>query len=125
MGIFDSKSTTSSRTTTQNAAFSEIGGSASSLNLDVQGGKKGTTTTNVNVLDGGAIGQAFTFAAGAQSEALKQVELAGSRAAGMAKESLAAVSENARSETENVTLTAIKWGAVAAVALAAFGFFRR
>jgi hypothetical protein len=35
------------------------------------------------------------------------------------------VSENARSETENVTLTAIKWGALAAVALGAFAVLRK
>jgi hypothetical protein len=121
MGLFSSKSSTQTETTSQNAGFSEIGGSATSINLNLKDNRSGT----VNVLDGGAITKAFDFAGAAQSQALKQVELAGAQSAALVKESIAAVSESARNETENVTLAAVKWGALALIAWAVAGALRR
>ena len=122
MRLFDSSSSARTDTTTQNAAFSEIGGAATSLNIKAGGGKKSHTT--INALDGGAIAASFDFAKGAQTEALKQVELAGAGARALVKESIAAVSENARTESENVTITIVKWGVVAVVAYALFRAFK-
>lgn len=118
-GPFSSESNSRTDTTTQNAAFSEIGGAATSLN--VKAGKRSV----VQALDGGAVAGALDLTRATTDAALRQVELAGSRSADLVRESVAAVAEGARSETENVSLTAIKWGALAAVALAAVGMFRK
>lgn len=121
MGMFSSESRSRVSTASQSAGFSEVGGAAQSVNLNVGGKSRATVTA----LDGGAIGQAFGFAAGAQSAAFKQVELAGAQSAALVRESVAAVTESARGDAENVTITAIKWGAVAFAAWALMGALRR
>ena len=60
-GAFESTSSTQTTTTTQNAGFSETGGSAISLNL-TGGGKRSTVSPTVNVLDGGAVKLGFDTA---------------------------------------------------------------
>lgn len=111
-GPFSSDSKSSTTTTTQNAGFSEIGGSATSLNI-TGGGKKSRQDISVNMLDGGAIKDSFAFASGVTGEALKQVELAGTRASSALTEAVKAVSESNRAETENVWREALKWGVIA------------
>lgn len=110
MGIFDSKSSSETTNTSQNAGFSEISGIASSLNLTT--GKKSKYTT-VNVTDGGAVKSALDFA----GQALKQVELAGANARGSLQDAIGSVTESARSDSENVAVTLIKWGALAALVI--------
>ncbi len=113
MGFFDSTSKSETTTSSQNAGFSEIQGSASSLNLVT--GKKSKNVT-VNALDGGAIANAFAFA----GEALKQVELSGANTRGAISDAISAVSASARSEPENVAISLGKWALIAAIAY--FGF---
>lgn len=122
MGFFDSKSTTRNETVSQNAGFSEVSGPAVSVNVK-GGGKKSSTPTTVNLLDGGAIAKSYEFAEAAMTSSARQVELAGAGARDLVKESIAAVSENARSETENVSILALKWGALAFIAYAALRAF--
>lgn len=102
MGLFSSKSksTTTNYTTTQNAGFSEIGGSA----LALQG-----SNNAVSFSDQGAIQAATDIA----TQSLRQVELAGSNTRATVGEAVKAVTESARAETENIVLTAVKWGAIA------------
>lgn len=113
-GFGSSASSAETNNTQQSAGFSEIGGSATSLNIT--GGKKAKTDTVVNILDGGAINKAFDFGA----QALKQVELAGTSNAGAIRDAITAVSESARSESENVAISLGKWALIAAIAY--FGF---
>lgn len=120
LGPFSSESRTEASPITQSAAFSEIGGAATSLNINSRGKRAGAT---VNLLDGGAIQSSFAFASSAQAEALRQVESAGARYDSTVREAIAAVSESARDDAENVTLTAIKWGAFALLGWAAFQAF--
>jgi hypothetical protein len=110
--LIGSSAKSSSTPTSQNSAFSEIGGNASSLNLNLVGGKRSANT--INVLDGGAINSAFAFA----NESMRQVELAGGRASAEVSAAIKAVSENARSDSENFGSQAIKWGAIVAVVIA-------
>jgi hypothetical protein len=113
-GFFNSTSNPETNTYNQNAGFSEINGSATSLNL--VSGKKSRTNTTVNLLDGGAIGRAFDFG----GAALKQVELAGAQTSATIEKAINAVAEAARSDGENVLVTGVKWIAIAAIAY--FGF---
>lgn len=117
LNVFGSESSSETSTTTQNAAFSEIGGAVTSLNLST--GKKSKYTT-VNVLDGGAVAGAFSFA----NSALKQVELAGAQSAAGFKEAISAVLESSRGEGENVTLTVVKWAALVGIVYFAVRAFR-
>jgi hypothetical protein len=105
MGFLDSKSKSS--TTSQNAGFSEIGGNAFNLNLTT--GKKSV----VQVTDGGAVDAALRFAGDALEKSLRQVEVSNTGAT-------KALSENARSETENVLLQGGKWLVIAVIAVAGF-----
>lgn len=123
MGFFDSKSTTNQTNTSQNAGFSEIGGSAVSLNVSGASGKGSRQDTTINMLDGGAIGGAFDFAKAAQSEALRQVELAGANTRQAVTEAVTAVSESARTESENLIQQALKWGTFAVLGYAALRAF--
>lgn len=123
MGLFDSKSTTNQTTTSQNAGFSEIDGSAVSLNISGAGGKGARQDTTINLLDAGAIGGAFDFAKSAQSEALRQVELAGANTRQAVTEAVSAVSESARTESENLIQQALKWGTFAVLGYAALRAF--
>lgn len=113
MGLFSSKSSSATTTTNQNAGFSEIGGSAVSLNVSGASGKGSRQDTTINMLDGGALKSAFDFSTGITGEALKQVELAGTRSSAALTEAVKAVSESNRAETENVWREALKWGVIA------------
>ncbi len=113
--MFNSKSDAS--TLSQNAGFSEIGGSAMSLNIK-GGGKKSTTV--VNALDGGAVAGAFSFAGDALEKSLRQVELAGANTSTLVGSALNSVAESARSETENVLIQGGKWLVIAVIAVAGF-----
>lgn len=98
MGLFSSsKSKTSKITNTQNAGFSEVTGPA----LNIQG-----DSNAVSVLDGGAIAQSFDFA----KESLDFSESAVNAVSSGAKESIKAITETARQETENITIQAMKFG---------------
>jgi hypothetical protein len=111
--LFGSKSKSVSNPVSQNAAFSEIGGNANSVNLNVGG-----SNSTVSVLDGGAINTAFEFAGQFGSDALRQVELAGVRSSAQLSSAIDAVSANARSDSSNFGQQAIKWGAIVAVVVA-------
>lgn len=102
-------------TTTHETGFSEIGGSAQSVNLSGLG-----KNSNVSILDAGAIDRAFSFAGDALERSLRQVEVASSSSAGAMGDALRAVAENARSETENVLLQGGKWLVIAVIAVAGF-----
>lgn len=123
MGFFDSKSSSKTETTNQNAGFSEIGGSAVSLNVSGAAGKGSRQDTTINMLDGGAISGAFGFASDAQREALRQVELAGANTRQAVTEAVTAVSESARTESENLIQQALKWGTFAVLGYAALRAF--
>ena len=110
LSIFGSESSSESTNTSQSAGFSEISGVASSLNLTT--GKKSKNTT-VNLVDNGAVAAAFDFA----GQALKQVELAGANSRGSLQDAIGSVTESARSDSENVAVTLIKWGALAALVI--------
>lgn len=129
IGAFSSESDTRVETTNTafNQGFSEIGGAATSINLNITGkqkvGKGGSLVPTVNLTDHGAL----ATAQGIVQSALAQLEsfgatvgqaISGANAnAGAAQAgALGLATEAGRSETENVTLNAIKWGALALVA---------
>lgn len=107
MGLFSSSKSKSKKTNitnTQNTGFSEVSGSASAIQgtgnrisadqMGVDGNQSSVikgSRNQVNYLDGGAIERAFKFA-----------ETASGQAAATVSESVAAVNESARAETENV-----------------------
>jgi hypothetical protein len=117
-GAFNSDSKSETTNTTQNSGFSEIGGGASSIQLT--GGYRSPQTITVNQLDSGAIARAFDFAGSIANDALHQVELAGSNAKSTVTEAVQAVSESARSETENILIQGAKWAVIAVIAVAGF-----
>lgn len=121
MGLFSSSKSRSSstvNTTTQNAGFSEVAGPAASNQGSNTNNVTGTgnigfrgNSNSINVLDGGAIERAFDFA-----------ENANTAAAGSVRESIAAVTDAARTETESVAnqiktaliYAVVVWGGVQA-----------
>jgi hypothetical protein len=113
-GFFNSTSNPETNTYNQNAGFSEVGGSATSINLVT--GKKSKGTNNITLLDGGAIERAFAFG----GDALKQVELAGNNTRSVLADAIDKISQASRSEQENVAITLGKWALIAAIAY--FGF---
>lgn len=115
MPILGSSSKSSATNTSQNAAFSEVAGAASSLNV-TGGGKKSNQV--FNILDAGAVSGGLSLAQMVAGDAFKQVELAGNRASAQVSAALDAVSANARSDSENFGQQAIKWGAIVAVVIA-------
>ncbi len=136
-GPFSSESSTrvDTRNTAFNTGFSEIGGAATSVNLDLGGkvklGKGAILQPTFQLTDQGAINAAQELA----SASIKSVELLGSnlsstleafaasiRAQGndligavtsANRASIEAVSSANRTEVENLGLAAIKWGALA------------
>lgn len=100
MGLLSSsksKSTTNVETTTQNSGFSEIQGDAAASQGNDTNNVTGAGAIGVrgegnvlNMLDGGAIGEAFRFAETQSANTSKTLS-----------ESLASVTESARTESEN------------------------
>lgn len=107
MALFGgSKSNVSNIVETQNAGFSEIAGPA----VAIQGEGNAVTLTDQGAL---AVAQSIV------DRALEQVELAGARTAQTVSQSVAAVAEAGRAETENITRDALRYATYAAVAIAA------
>lgn len=131
-GIFSPSSETQSVPTAFNTGFSEIGGPAYSVNLNVAGkvGKRATVAPVINLTDQGALARAAEISA--QSQRSVQ-ELGGTLADAIARAfsatqqstaaSIAAVSESQRGEVENISLSLVKWGALAAAAYFAARIF--
>jgi len=108
MGLFSGskRSSTTNTTTAQEAGFSEVSGNAIAL--------QGSGNT-VSLTDYGALAAASEIA----SESLRQVELAGSNARSTVGDAVRAVSESARSETENIVIQGARWAAIVGIAVAA------
>lgn len=117
-----SSSSTKQYTGSQAAGFSEIAGPATSVNLSFQGkvSKKATFAPQITLTDQGAIKEARAIA----EQSGRQVELfAGTLASALGDafagiqsstgQAIEAVSSSNRSETENLGLAALKWGALA------------
>lgn len=124
MGLFSSsksKSSSNVTTTTQNAGFSELTDSNAVSNQGsgnqvlTGAGNVGVSGTGhtLNMLDGGAIEQAFRFA---------ETQTASTGAA--LKESIAAVTESARTESENTVVQLKTLGVYAVAAWAAINVFK-
>lgn len=120
MGLFDSSS--NSKTTNDSsgqAGFSDINDSATVANFSKVGGGKNSHTT-ISMLDGGAIAKSFAFAESSNSNAYDFSRDVAKSAAGSVSEAVKAVSESARTETENIFINlqkyalygALIWGAV-------------
>ncbi len=137
IGPFSSESTTryEQTNTAQNVGFSEVGGAAQSVNVNL-GGKYKTKggAINVQLTDQGAVNAAMS----AVDASIRSVEHLGSNLTGVIesiaaairgqgedviaavtsanKSAIGAVSEANRTELENIGLAAIKWGALALAA---------
>lgn len=138
VGPFSSESTTrvDTRNTAYSTGFSEVSGPATSLNLDLGGkirvGKGGTLQPLIQLTDQGALNAAVQVSKQAQesvaafggklegllTKAIEAVTASSSRAAqavqAQGSEAIEAVSSANRTETENLGLAAIKWGALVA-----------
>lgn len=118
MGMGSSKSKSTNENV--NSAFSDINDNAS-VN-SVQGIKLSgkNSSASFNLLDGGAIGKAFDFAGSMGAQAYDFSRDVQKTTASTVGEAVKAVSESARSETENIFINlqkyalygAIIWGAV-------------
>lgn len=132
-GPFSSDSKSSTSTNTQNAAFSEVDGPATSLNI-VGGGKK--SITKVSVTDGGAIAGALALG---QQLSLASLDFARQTQAGSAaiqnstaaalndsvKASYALANNARQSETSGAINNFLKYGAiVVGLAIAAYALRR-
>jgi hypothetical protein len=124
MGILDSKS--SANTTSQNVGLSEIGGAATSVN--VQGGGK-NSTTNVQLTDAGAVQGALAYARESTLAVLDYARQSQDTVLGASKESTAAAyglaNQARQSETSGAINNALKYGAIlVGLAIAAFALRR-
>lgn len=117
LGLGASQSNAKSEST--NSAFSDINDNATVNNFQHVGtGKK--SNVSISVLDGGAISKAFDFAGAQSSNAYDFSRDVAKSAAGSVSEAVKAVSESARTETENIFINlqkyalygALIWGAV-------------
>jgi hypothetical protein len=117
----ESSSTVETTSTAFNQGFSEIGGAATSINLNIAGKKsKGGISPVINLTDQGAIKAAQEIS----SASIRSVELFGSNLTqlfeelgnqlrGQGADAISAVTEANRGEVENIALQAMKWGALA------------
>ncbi len=111
MGLFGGgNSSSTTRTTTQDAGFSQVSGPA----LALQG-----TGNNIQFVDQGAIKAATTIA----TQALGNVEIAGQQASQTTSQAVAAVSQAAAGQTDTLITTGLKWAAIIAIAYFAFKAF--
>lgn len=119
MGLFDSSSNSKTENNTTNSGFSDINDNASVANFQNVGAGK-NSRVSISVLDGGAISKALDFAGASSSNAYDFSRDVAKSAAGSVSEAVKAVSESARTETENIFINlqkyvlygAIIWGAV-------------
>ena len=104
-----------------NSAFSDINDNATVNNFqNLNLGKGKNSSVAINVLDGGAISKAFEFAGASSANAYDFSRDVAKSAAGSVSEAVKAVSESARTETENIFINLQKyalyglmiWGAV-------------
>lgn len=131
IGIFDSSS--KSKTTNDSsgqAGFSDINDNATVANFSKVGTGK-NSSTNISILDGGAIAKSFDFAKSMGKESFELAESSSAHAYDFSRdvaknatasvsEAVKAVSESARTETENIFINLQKyalyagliWGAV-------------
>lgn len=121
LGASQSKSTTSNT----NAGFSDINDNATVnnfQNLDLGKGKN--SQVSINVLDGGAISKAFNFAGAQSANAYDFSRDVAKTAAGSVSEAVKAVSESARTETENIFINLQKYALYALVIWGAVQVFK-
>lgn len=117
----DSRTRVDTRNTPFSTGFSETSGPATSINLNIATGTKSRSYVNptINLTDQGALKAASDIAA----RSLDEVQSFGARLESALVKALAAVSAQSdtaieavssanRSETENIGLAAIKWGAL-------------
>lgn len=109
MGFFDSKSTTTNETTTQNTGFSDIGGSA----VAIQG-----TGNRVQFTDQGALKLAGQIA----DRSFNQVELSNKSAFQGIAQAVDAVSTAAAEESENIVSNLKSLAFMGIIAWAVVGF---
>lgn len=122
MGLFSSSSSSKQFTTSQNQGFSEVAGPATGINVNITTGSKSRSNVSpvINLTDQGAIARANELA----SASLFQVQNAVGALGGFLNQALGvvsasqsqvieAVSSANRTETENLGLAALKWGALA------------
>jgi hypothetical protein len=104
MGLFsaDSKSTTSVENTTQNLGVSDLSDNATVTSIS---GSENSIVMN----DLGAIESAFNFAGQAQASAANLVSDLSTSTANTVSEAVSAVSESARTETENIFINLQKY----------------
>lgn len=124
-GAFSSSSKTKVDTTSQayNTGFSEIAGPATSVNFSLVGtriGKKATFAPTIALTDHGALARANEIAGASLFQVQNAVGALGgffTQALGAVSASqsqaVEAVSSSNRTETENLGLAALKWGALA------------
>ena len=119
-GIFNSKSDSKTDSTNNNSGFSDIndGSVVTSLQGIEVSGKNASST--INMLDGGAIAKSFDFAGGVAAQGYDFARDVQKSTASTVEGAVRAVSESARSETENIFINLQKyalygvmiWGAV-------------
>lgn len=116
MGLWStSKSASTTNTTANYSTFSDLNDSVA---LSLMG-----SGHNVSLLDGGAIKNAFDFATASNNASLDLVKTINSSTSRTLADSISAVSESARSESENVVLqlqrtafyALLAWGAVSII----------
>lgn len=112
MGLFGGGNSKSYSTTeTQTSGFSEVTGEVA----NIQGDSNAVTLT-----DQGAIENALKFAGETVDRSLGSVEVASNQATARASEAIAAVSESARGEVQDLGREAIKWGVFGVLGYGAF-----
>lgn len=117
------ESTSSSKTENTNSAFSDINDQATVANFQ-NIGKGKNSKINISMLDGGAISKAFDFAGAQSSNAYDFSRDVAKSAAGSVSEAVKAVSESARTETENIFINLQKYALYGLIVWAAVQVFK-
>ncbi len=106
MGLFGGGNSSSS-TSSQSAGFSNITGPA----LQIKGSGNRLTMT-----DDGAVSGAFGLVESIAGEALSNAQVSAQNQASSVSQAINAVQQASQGQAQNIATTAIKWGALAALA---------
>lgn len=121
MAFNRSKSSVSNQTTTNEAGFSEISGTAQQVNLErinIEGG-------DINLTDQGAISASFGFANNALESSNARVSTALSAVGQTTSEAISAVQAAANADTSKVMVSAMKWGSLVVIGFFVAKYFKR
>lgn len=123
MGILDTKSNSKTTNNANSNGFSDVEGSNTNLLQGITVSGK-NASSNITMTDNGAIASAFDFASKSSSNAYDFSRDLATNATAQVADAISAVSESARSETENIFINLQKYALYGAIIWGVVQIFR-